>query len=555
MSSSKRLIINCGASRVTAAVLSSSEGSIHVDQLVTEYLEYDYSNEDAWQGAVRSALHSLTHEHKLSGKTTLLLPGSQVLTRPIRIPHVEEAKRAQTIAFEAQQNIPFGLHEVIWDSQVIEDDGVETEVLFVACKTEVIEDLCKSAEGAGLVIERINAAPLLDYNALQHSAGVEEETLVINIGASSTNLLFCNSDSFYIRNIPKLGGNMLTQSIADSVGKSFMQAEELKLKFFSGEIEAGEDDSGAKLLNSSADAFMRRMNQEITRSIVNYRRQKKGAAPKRIFLSGRGSLLSGLAEKLSESQKVKVELFDPVQAATLDGGIHEAMDLLRLQTGEIIGEASLDMVPSGAGVNLLPSDVQQEMEFSKKKPLLLVAALCLALAPLPAYLGMKSAAEDYRSVTRKLEAKTTPLTQRQAKIQANLEEAQKVAQSISMVEGLVNTKTNWIQFFAELQDILQKAQDVWIEDLAVNRAQKETGAPSYELVVSGMMLVREAANGPDNVDQTLLSERIRRLQASFESSRFVSEAKSPKIEWENLNNGLKVLPFEIVLIVDAAKPL
>ncbi|MGB0257866.1 MAG: hypothetical protein ACPGES_04350, partial [Coraliomargarita sp.] len=124
-----------------------------------------------------------------------------------------------------------------------------------------------------------------------------------------------------------------------------------------------------------------------------------------------------------------------------------------------------------------------------------------------------------------------------------------------MVEGLVNTKTNWIQFFAELQDILQKAQDVWIEDLEVNRAQKETGAPSYELVVSGMMLVREAANGPDNVDQTLLSERIRRLQASFESSRFVSEAKSPKIEWENLNNGLKVLPFEIVLIVDAAKPL
>ena len=112
MSSPKRLIINCGASRVTAAVLSTSEGSIQVDQLVTEHLEYDFSNEDAWQGAVRSALHSLTHEHKLSGKATLLLPGSQVLTRPIRIPHVEEAKRAQTIAFEAQQNIPFGLHEV-----------------------------------------------------------------------------------------------------------------------------------------------------------------------------------------------------------------------------------------------------------------------------------------------------------------------------------------------------------------------------------------------------------------------------------------------------------
>ena len=254
MSSPKRLIVNCGASRVTAAVLSTSEGSIHVDQLVTEHLDYDYSNEDAWQLAVRGALHALTREHKLSGKATLLLPGSQVLTRPIRIPHVEASKRAQTIAFEAQQNIPFPLHEVIWDSQIVEDDGVETEVLFVACKTEVIEDLCKSAEGAGLAIERIDAAPLLDYNALQHSTGVDEETLLINIGARSTNLLFCNADGFYIRNI-QLGGNTLTQSIADSVGKSFMKAEALKLKFFGGEIEAGEDDSGAKLLVASADAF------------------------------------------------------------------------------------------------------------------------------------------------------------------------------------------------------------------------------------------------------------------------------------------------------------
>ena len=109
MSSPKRLIVNCGASRVTAAVLSTSEGSIHVDQLVTEHLDYDYSNEDAWQLAVRAALHALTREHKLSGKATLLLPGSQVLTRPIRIPHVEASKRAQTIAFEAQQNIPFPL--------------------------------------------------------------------------------------------------------------------------------------------------------------------------------------------------------------------------------------------------------------------------------------------------------------------------------------------------------------------------------------------------------------------------------------------------------------
>ena len=110
---------------------------------------------------------------------------------------------------------------------------------------------------------------------------------MINIGARSTNLLFRNLDGFFVRNI-QLGGNSLTQNIADSLGKSFTQAEAIKHKFFGGDSDYSDDDSGAKLLNSCAESFMRRMSQEITRSIVNYRRQKGGAAPKRILLNGRG---------------------------------------------------------------------------------------------------------------------------------------------------------------------------------------------------------------------------------------------------------------------------
>ena len=167
MTSSKRLIINCGASSVTAAVLSPSSGGLQVERFVSEELQYDYSDETTWQFAVAAALRNLTRTHKLSGAATLILPGSQVLTRPIRIPHVDPAKRAQTIAFEAQQNIPFQLHEVVWDSQEVRDDGVETEVLFVACKSGAINEFCASVAAAGLVVERISAATLLDYNALQ----------------------------------------------------------------------------------------------------------------------------------------------------------------------------------------------------------------------------------------------------------------------------------------------------------------------------------------------------------------------------------------------------
>jgi type IV pilus assembly protein PilM len=555
MSSSKQLIINCGASRVTAAVVNASGGQLQIEKLVTESLRYDYSKDEDWVSALGTALHSLHHEHKLSGKASFIIPGNQVLTKTIRIPHVEAAKQAQIIAFEAQQNIPYPLHEVVWDTQVIGDDGVETEVLFIACKSNTIDEFCGEVARSGFSVSSINAATILDYNAVQFAyPDMDDDMLLINIGARTTNLLFKNADGFFVRNI-QLGGNSLTQSIADSLGKPFAHAEEVKHKFFNGELDYSDDDSGAKMLNSSADSFTRRMGQEITRSVVNYRRQKSGSAPKRILLSGRGALLKGLAEQLSASQKVDVEFFDPLQNVTLDGGIEGDSQSLRLEISEIIGEAAQSMVEDAAGVNLLPQAVQSEMEFATKKPFLLVAAILLALAPWPAFVGFKQQSGSYEATARAMQSKVPPLENRLSTISENAKQAQSVSESIQLVDGLVNTKTNWIQFFASLQESLAITEDAWLDSLRVLRENPEKGQASYEVVLQGQMLVRETAGGSGEIDEEVLSRRIRSLQSSFESSSFIESSRPPRINWSSLNDGLNVLPFTINLVVDTSKPL
>jgi type IV pilus assembly protein PilM len=555
MSSSKRLIINCGASRVTAAVISSHGGGLQIEKLVTEDLQYDFSNEDAILPSVGEALKVLAHKHKLSGKATLIIPGNQILTKTIRIPHIEESKRAQIIAFEAQQNIPYPLHEVVWDSQVVGDDGVETEVLFIAAKSNVVDDFCGYVSDAGFSAENISAATVLDYNTLQFAyPDLHDDVLLINIGARSTNLLFRNADGFFVRNI-QLGGNSLTQNIADSLGKPFPQAEVVKHKFFGGDVDYSEDDSGAKLLTSCAESFMRRMSQEITRSIVNYRRQKGAAAPKRILLNGRGSLLKGLAEQLSNTQKVPVEFFDPLQNVTLDGAIDSDIEVLRLQTSEIIGEACRGMISNAAGVNLLPEAVQRSMAFARKKPYILVAAICLALAPFPAYLGFNQANTAYSEQVAVIESEVQPLQVNQNKIRQYQAEAESTSKAIKRVEGLVNSKSNWIQFFAELQHSLFVAEDVWLDELNVIREQGEDGKSSYEVLVEGQLLVREAVNGAANVDQDVLAGQLKSLRSSFEESEFIVSSHSPVVTWTKLQQGLNVLPFSINLVVDPAKPL
>jgi type IV pilus assembly protein PilM len=554
MSSPKNIIVNCSATQVTAASVSSQLGSLQIEDLVIIDLDYDFSDDGGWIGAVGKALNELSGVHKLNGKASFIIPGNQLLTKTIRIPHVEEGKQAQIIAFEAQQNIPYPLHEVVWDTQVIGDDGVETEILFIACKSATIQAFSTAISRAGFTAESINAATILDYNALQFSSvGDDEDVLLINVGARSTNLLFKSADGFFVRNIA-LGGNTLTQGIADSLGKPFMQAEAVKLKFFGGSMDYSEDDSGSKLLTSSSDSFIRRMGQEITRSIVNYRRQKNGAAPKKILLCGRASLLPGFAEQLSVAQKVPVEIFDSLEGVSLSGSVSGDPHSLRMQLSEIVGEAVSSQVGNPAGVNLLPEEIQAEMRFAARKPLLMAAAICIGLAPWPAYLAFQQKAAGSAEQRVALQAQINPLQDRQYQILDNAETAETLSQNIQRVEGLVNSKSNWIKFLAELQSSLYGVKDIWLEELNVLREGAADG-PTYEVAVTGQMLVRETANGDFTVDQEALSRRIKSLQSSFEGSEFVVTSKSPSIDWSKLRDGLNVLPFSINLVVDTAKPL
>jgi len=556
MSQSQRLIVNCGVSCVTAALVSREGQRPRIDRVVSEDLVHDYSDDDSWVSSLETALHTLSREHGLKGRADLIIPGNKLLTKTIRIPHVEAEKQAQIIAYEAQQNIPYPLSEVVWDSQIVGDDGVETEVLFIACKDEAIRAVVNAANRASLRIQTIGAASVLDYNAVQFARPeVEGDGLLINVGARSTNLTFWNDDGFFIRNI-QLGGNSLTQNIADSVGKPFTQAESLKLKFFQSQETFSSEDSGTQALRSSADAFMRRMSQEVTRSIVNYRRQKTGGAPKKIFLAGRGSLLPGLSDHLAETQKVPVDYFDPLDNVEIDGSVDADFDVLRLQLSEIIGEAAVDLVPNPAGINLLPPEIQAAREFKRKKPFLLLAAACLAASPFPAYYVMQKAAAAYEQREEALEKRLPKLRSLRDEIQDHGERAEELIASIERIEGLVNSKSNWIQFFAELQQSLYEAEDVWLDELEVVREVEEGDAPSYQVAVGGQMLVREPTGSKeDAIGTEVLSQRINKLRRSFESSEFIVSARPPSISWESYNKGLNVLPFRIQLIVDTEKPL
>lgn len=571
----KRLIINCGSSHILAAEIAYSNDQLKVEKTVSVDLDYDYQDEGAWLEAISYSLKEIVRDGKLSGKASFIIPGNQVLTKSIRIPHVDQAKQNQVLAYEAQQNLPYDLDEVVWDSQILNDDGIETEVLLGACKEDTIEGFCQAIKHTGLIVESINASTVLDQISLEYTnPELDEDVLLINVGARSSNLLFKNDNGFFVRTV-NLGGNTLSQYISDTLGKDFQESEEIKHRFFLEEDSLDSESSAVKLMHTCISNFSRRFAQEVSRSIVMYRRQKGGESVKKILITGKGAYSKTIRDNLSQALNQEVQLFDVMSRVEVSPQVSADSEDLNFQLSEVIGEAihSFNLVRKSTGFNLLPLRIQQELKFIRQKPLLLAASVLLGIFPWLIYLGINQSTENIEDKKQSIVQLAAPYEFNSDVIASNRQQAEAISLSISQVEGLMETKTNWIQFFADLQDSIYSAKDVWIDDLTVSRPEQvedefadeyayddsyadeyadEAEKIEYEVVVKGKMLVRETA---DQINQDVLANRIKQLQSSFEDSSFVDASKPPKIIWKYLSDGLRVLPFEINLIINSEKPL
>ena len=326
MAKNREIIFNCGISHLSASVFSSGVDTLVLEKVGLHTLSYDYTQEKDWLEAVVSGIKLLSEDLKLKGQARFIFPSSFLLTKTIRVPRVEKDKQDKIVEFELSQKMPFPLADLIWDYQIIDDDGVEQEILAFAVKPEVAESFCEKLIELGLSPVQITPAPILDYNALRSSGiGLDEsEILVVNMGAKSTNLLFINPTGFLIRSIA-VGGNALTQNLADRLGILFEKAEEVKKSYFSGQMALSPEDPNLQNIESCAQQFLARASQEITRSIVTYKRLKKGKSPERIYLAGRGALLRNLPEYISQSQQLSIDYFDPTKTLQVGNGVSSEM--------------------------------------------------------------------------------------------------------------------------------------------------------------------------------------------------------------------------------------
>ena len=223
-------------------------------------------------------------------------PGFHVFSKFVKLPPVDTSKVTQIMQYEAQQNVPFPLAEVVWDYQILGSTSTgELEVLLVAIKTDIVEGLFRVTESAGLRLQLADVSPASLCNAFRYNYGdLEDCTMLLDIGAKTSNLLFFEKGKVYSRSI-NIGANSITQDFANE-SKAFLGRRRERKRSAKGSYSLGgayeePENPDQAAISKIARQFMTRLHIQVNQTMQFYRGQQGGSAPQRLFLSGGASLM------------------------------------------------------------------------------------------------------------------------------------------------------------------------------------------------------------------------------------------------------------------------
>lgn len=477
MAGRKEIIVNLGTSHVSVCIFSFENEQIKLSNFVHKTTNPESVDEEQWMGSVRDTLNEICKVNKIKGPAKLILPGNKLLSKTLRVPKVESTKQRQVVSYELGQKMPFPLAEMTWDFQVIDDDGIEQEILAFAVKPRFSEELCKIAYECGLLPTHLCPGAILDHKVLVNYRSLEQyqEKALVNIGAKTTTLLFSNPSGFLVRTI-NLGGSSLTDSIADTFGISFDKAEELKINYLENRLNSNESDPALEILRTLTHNFFNKMGQEISRSIVTYKRLKKGKSPECILASGNSTASSSLQKFLAESQQLPVFNFDPLEMLELEETFDENHSKIPFVTSEPLGFALLISKQKNAlnVINLIPKKIIKELNFKRKKIYLSTASLCIALLPIYPILNNLKSEEKLLNYSHDLKRdldlnnnKHRELNSKKSSLETYENYNIKINEFLIQLDYLSKNLYSQTRFINSLQNLTQSDEinNIWIDSI------------------------------------------------------------------------------------------
>ena len=405
------------------------------------------------------------------GKTVnACLPSQAVFSRFLKLPGATPQDVESIVGFEAQQNIPFPIEDVVWNHQIMGDRRDEAwDVAIVAIKSEQLTEVLDAAKRGGLYAQNVDVAPMALYNAFRYNyPEIDECALLIDLGARTTNLIFSENGRVLTRTIP-IGGNSISAAIAKEFDQDISLAEKLKIEKgivgLGGAYADPEDPTEARMSKVIRNT-MTRLHAEIARSINFYRSSHGGTTPHRVFLCGGCTPLPFIAEFFVEKLQVKVEFFNPLKNVIVaDGVLPEGMPPSSYGLGELVGCALRGLGDCPMEIALTPPSVVQARKTARRIPNLVLAAMFLITTPLLWWFQFTRTAELIEQAKDNIASESQSLQSNSQKIEASLRKKTELESEVKPLLLSVAERSAWANILNELSLRLPQ-RFIWVTRLA-----------------------------------------------------------------------------------------
>ncbi len=284
-------------------------------------------------GLVSDAVMGLFQDLGMKGaEVVTAIGGHDVIIKKIEMDRMKESDAREVIRWEAEQHVPFDIKSVELDFQILDPQGSGTQmqVLLVAAKRELVDNKVGLLQDAGVNPIVIDVDAFALHNAFEHNYPDAQEGIIalVNVGHETTNVnILEDGIPILTRDIP-FGSRKIREDLQRERGLTAEQAEDV--------VQARETVHDLEsFVESSADEVA----VGIERASAFLMTREDGDSVGRIFLSGGGARIPGMAETLGRRMNVSTELVNSFERTPVRPGaagelsIEEAAPMLLLPLG------------------------------------------------------------------------------------------------------------------------------------------------------------------------------------------------------------------------------
>ena len=273
---------------------------------------------------VATALRHLWSSAGFSTKKVVLgIANQKVVVRQVDLPWMPPSELKQSLAFQVADYIPMPVDEAVLDffpmEEVRDENGARAiRVLLVAAARSMVENLLAAVTQAGLQPEGIDLSSFAVLRALAPTSDASMDGYAeafVDIGAGVTNIIVQSEGMPRFVRILLMGGDDVTEAVAERVGVPYEQAEAVKVQL--GLTVAGQDGPDAHPASRVIGSTVAQLVEEIRGSIDYYLSQPSALRIGRIVVSGGGGRLAGLDAWLSAATRLPVERAEPMASLKL----------------------------------------------------------------------------------------------------------------------------------------------------------------------------------------------------------------------------------------------